>query len=384
MENRCDDMKNYSLADELVSLIDVEWEVRKERGNICFKAGRLQEAIKHYTDALHIALGPFSGGGLKAFTQALESRANSASQLIPNEIILHEIFSFLPSIPANSVILNEDDIEGKKPMTLKKPNKPAAIALANRSAAKMAEKNFNGALKDGLRAAKLCPEYVKAHHRILKAYQALGDNDNAKDKSEEIKDFEATINLFPFQALPLLCAGWITWEEALVIYLPANRKEAARRIIASLGPTKKTIGITCSLVPFQGGQHLLIGARYTVGGEICQRKIDCIDFGICDNENEEMLNELPHGRASEISVSRVLNYVSQCIVCFKKLYGLEIVHVLACQGLVEVVNQIKLRLVEDGLGHVTVTRSVSTRVSEDAGIFLPFEEIVGITNESKV
>ena len=56
------------------------------------------------------------------------------------------------------------------------PNKSAAIALANRSAAYLGLKNYSFALKDATRATQLCPDYVKAHFRKRQAYKGLGQD----------------------------------------------------------------------------------------------------------------------------------------------------------------------------------------------------------------
>ena len=56
------------------------------------------------------------------------------------------------------------------------PNKSAAIALANRSAAYLGLKNYSLALKDATRATQLCPDYVKAHFRKKQAYKGLGQD----------------------------------------------------------------------------------------------------------------------------------------------------------------------------------------------------------------
>ena len=75
---------------------------------------------------------------------------------------------------------------------VQEPNKAASIAWANRSFALLCVENRTRAdLEESLecaeRATKLNPEYVKGHHRKMKALEALGRKEEAAEILLEIK-----------------------------------------------------------------------------------------------------------------------------------------------------------------------------------------------------
>jgi hypothetical protein len=95
------DWVRYSVAQELVKRVDSGWEDWKERGNLALACGDAKAAVKHYSSALSIALGPVGGGGLKALLSALQSwpEHSAQAQVGANLDLYTAIVKFLPSPP---------------------------------------------------------------------------------------------------------------------------------------------------------------------------------------------------------------------------------------------------------------------------------------------
>ena len=116
---------------------DPDWEKHKQLGNEAYQKEDFHAAITHFSDGLVIALGVLDGGMLHTFRDALEShpedspqgRFISLSQAEPRlfAVILQHLF----------VTQRAYEVPCGPGRTMERmvPNLPAAICVANRSAA---------------------------------------------------------------------------------------------------------------------------------------------------------------------------------------------------------------------------------------------------------
>ena len=153
--------------------VDPAWEALKDRGNAALKAGDREAAIKLYTDAFAVARGrdeqiPQLRRCLRAHPEGSPAR-----RIGDESNILGLIGLCLPDVggPVGDACALIGAPEAMK--AARTPNKPAAVCLANRSLVHFQDGQYDLSLFDAQEAAALCPEYVKAHHRIAKAHAAM-------------------------------------------------------------------------------------------------------------------------------------------------------------------------------------------------------------------
>ena len=145
--------QSWSLAEDYSANIHPRWKDLKEIGNELLKNGRYSAAVQAYTQAFAICEGRIA---VRAFFDALsEYPESSAAQRLAGmradvtPIIRH--------------FMRSPDLENGQ------PNMPAAICAANRAAAYLKLGETSDAVGDAMFAVKLCPEYIKGHHRLKQA-----------------------------------------------------------------------------------------------------------------------------------------------------------------------------------------------------------------------
>ena len=314
----------FSTAEHLALEADDSWEVSKEEGNIALKQGGFLRAAELYHESALIALGPLEGGILDAFISALEGwPAGSAHRALSEnwDVLWENIVRRLPVPPSTFPrrILQSDGAE----IVGAYPNKGAAIAWANRAQALLLAGQPEEALISARRATAANPAYVKGHHRELKALQALGNLAEAAEIKEQIIEYEMSRSTYPAEALALLAAGWIDWDCADLVYWPVRFTEAAGKLNQMVpGEPVKLVEVRPSLVPFLGGQGLMLSVALLSGKFMffgaAVPTVDCMDFSMADNENSEIAYLPPNGHASPESLLRVPFLIRKCIEDLRK------------------------------------------------------------------
>ena len=258
-----DPSRTFSAADYLLPSVDAEWEHWKELGNHCLAKSEYLAAAEYYRKAANISVGPIEAGLASAFVQALRAWPMKSvhRRLSETNNVLERIHWFLrsPLMKLKSKLFNGKDNASDL------PNKAAGIAWGNCAAALLAAGKHDEALQAARNSVRYCPEYVKGHHRQMKALEACGRLIEAQTKRKEIEEYEELYRVKKYTAryIGLLKVGWITWEQADQIYAPLLRQRVVAHIAARLGPPSlfgenRRVFLKASVVPFMGGQGLIL------------------------------------------------------------------------------------------------------------------------------
>ena len=398
--------KTFSVADWNAAEMEkggiVEWREWKDKGNALFKAKDYAGARAMYGKARLLALGPYRSGAVKAWFDALQAApAHTARrQVFDIEPLVGQVLKFLPR-----TFSRKSPLDGKP---YGAPNNAAAVCSANISAAWLLEGEPENARKEARFARRTDPSYLKAHRRELAALQALHlkamrkerqatairelkeghvypDRRQAmrkvfakyataiKEKNEELADYEQARAAYPTEALALLTAGWIGHELASFVYGPVRFLECVTWLRD--GPLKnwRKCEARASLVPFQGGQVLMLSLCYTEADGM-DNVINCLDWITVDNANGDLADKPPQGVASEQSLKYAPMRINMFIEELQE-GGLEVVTVMLGQGLTEHVDLVDKTLREGSpvmkvptFQDVLVYHAASTAASEDNGI----------------
>jgi len=197
--------KDFSTADHLAPELDAAWEQPKEEGNKRLKEGDHLGAAKLYRDAALLAMGPLEGGAIHAFISALEAwpEGSAQRQFVENEDLLWT--SLVERLPVQHTQRDMQLPDGGS-WTAKFPNKGAAVAWANRAQALLLAGAPDRALRSARRAADANPEYLKGHHRVVKALEALGRREAAAELRQQIREYPLARSMYPAESLALLHA----------------------------------------------------------------------------------------------------------------------------------------------------------------------------------
>ena len=381
--------KAFSAADHIALEADTSWERLKNAGTEKLRSGDFDGAALLYEDAAHVAMGPLEGGLLEAFINALETWPEDSPQfrLVENhDLLWFTIPRFLP-ISRYSADRTITAPNGTK-LVGKHPNISVSIAWANCAQALLSAGKPQEALRSARRATEANPEYLKGHHREMKALEALGRRAEAKKIAREMRDYSLARSTYPAESLALLHAGWIGWERAQLIYTPIRFGEAAKHVVSELTADSELtpdpevtmkVEARASIVPFQGGQCLMLSLVYGNGME--NREVQCMDFYMVDHEHAEIADQPPNGHASP----QALQYAPMRVGVFieeLKGYDLQTVAVMCGQGLTEHVDLIKEKL-EAGCSHgmhpplngLIVYAAASTAASEAIGTYEPIDSV---------
>ena len=376
--------KQFSAADWHANEMEraglVEWKEWKDRGNALFKDKDYGGARAMYGKACILAVDPFRNGGINGFFDALSAwPAHTAPrQFLDIKELVGQVFKYLPHMASR-----EHDGTTYHP-----PNNAMAVCYANTSAAWLLDGQPQKALKAAKRATRTDPGYIKAHRRELNALQALQRSQPkrvpdrklferyskaVREKREELADYEQARAAYPTEALALLTAGWLDHERAMFIYGPVRFLECVTWLRD--GPLKnwRKCEARASLVPFQGGQVLMLSLCYTEADGM-DNVINCLDWITVDNANGDLADKPPQGVASEQSLKYAPMRINMFIEELQE-GGLEVVTVMLGQGLTEHVDLVDKTLREGSpvmkvptFQDVLVYHAASTAASEDNGI----------------
>jgi tetratricopeptide (TPR) repeat protein len=381
----------FSAAERLSRKVDSQWEGHKDRGNAAFQAGDWDSAIAHYSDGHFVANGSLEDS-FDAVLDALSDHPQGSpqNQVSGNQQLACKLFGYM----GRQVGILRFDHGGVK-MEAQQPNRPASICLANRAFAKEKAGLLQESLEDALRAAVLCPEYEKAHHRVKTAHRALAESaadpaekkrhlKEAKKKQQQLKDYKQALAILPCAETAMLVAGLIQHQEMIMVYMPERQAEIFRRILAEQSRDDyfgSPVHVTASLVPFQGGQWLLIGVRY-VSGNGTPKQIDSAEFVPVDNRNGDDLERPPNGFASAAALQHVpqllLKFVAELTDALgggglgggavRASEGPLVATIMLGQGLVQHCQAVQGHIREGEpakFGHLVVHPATSTSASED-------------------
>jgi len=212
------------LADKTRQQWTVEpWKILKDRGNDALKLGDLQSAAKLYQQSAVSTLAPHDSGVAAAFARALASWPphSSRKQLSECADVLDMIMRKLPRPMQDETVTAPSG----KVLRASYPHAGAAIAWANHAHVMLLLRNPQQALASARRATKANPEYVKGHYREMRALESLGDTAAAALIREEIDDYERTLHRLPADGIRLMAVGWISIEQAALIYFPVRQRE---------------------------------------------------------------------------------------------------------------------------------------------------------------
>jgi hypothetical protein len=221
--------------------IEPRWEKLKLAANSELSSGNYRSAIALYTDALLLVTTTQPQFNLLAKMSFCNGKKFDAG-------VLNTIIAFLPS-PEPPFRLQHSG----RQRIIQPLNEPAAICLSNRAAAHLKASDATKALADGIAATKWCPEYVKGHYRVVRAYKSLGKGAAAKEVEQEIKQYRQ-MSVLPDYSMALLGVGWIDMVYQQTRYRDARLEETVRRLkVLNIEEPKVEIEIKMTLVPFLVG-----------------------------------------------------------------------------------------------------------------------------------
>jgi tetratricopeptide (TPR) repeat protein len=364
--------KKFSASDFLARQADTGWEKPKSLGNELLKAGDHCGAAKLYRSAALLAKGALDSGVIHAFIETLQAWPEESAHcaLVSNEDLLWD--SIVPHlcVPKTERTL---ELPNGETWVAKYPNKGAAISWSNCAQALLLAGDAEGALAAAREATVEDPEYTKGHHREMKALELLGRKREAADITKKMRQYTTARSLYPSESVALLAVGWIDLKRATLVYGPIRFKQAAEHVAQSLAQGVRKVEARASIVPFQGGQSLMLTLVYAM-----RSTIECMDFVMVDNQNADMADQPPNGHASPLALEHAPMRIGVFIHDLAE-YELQTVAVMCGQGLTQHVAYIERKLREGHEGmHPPIDSTVivypasSTAASEDAGMPTPF------------
>eukprot|EP00634_Sargassococcus_sp_CCMP2135_P004606 CAMPEP_0198662928 /NCGR_PEP_ID=MMETSP1467-20131203/49710_1 /TAXON_ID=1462469 /ORGANISM="unid. sp., Strain CCMP2135" /LENGTH=387 /DNA_ID=CAMNT_0044399431 /DNA_START=40 /DNA_END=1199 /DNA_ORIENTATION=- len=349
----------FSLGERLAKRVEPRWQYFKEKGNKALRGNDAKSAIGLYSKALFVATTPFSQ--MRTLRDIAEASPEAPMRLaLELDDVMVRVFQYLPLSPRRNVKLEVGPVK----VTYSLPNLPAAIALSNRATAHAKLGDYARSREDAELAAQYCPEFVRAHEKLEVALRQLGESAEAERVEREIADYKRLCRMQAWTGPALLMSGWIDH-----FTLQQYERERQAAVVPHLQACHYVYG-AISLVPFQGGQWMFFNLRFRDDKGL-PRKVDLFSFCPADNRNEDMLEELPHGKASPKALQHVPQLTNSILT---QLRDLDVkVSTLTCgQGLVDQVDLLRRHLGKD----ILVAPAISTRVSEDAGLDHPLSAMM--------
>lgn len=298
----------FSVEEHFAHRVDPRWELLKEQGNVLFKKGDFRNSIKFYSRALYVTHG--SCKSIPALFGVLrKARAGSAAKMLsenPGLLFLVSRYLHAPLVETEFMIGNGGSV------SVRLPNLPAAVCYSNRSAAYMklaallessdeSKNHLTKALKDAKLACKHCPGYAKGHYRIFQALKSLGNQAAANKKKEQLDVYEHYVANMPWSAIAGVAIKWLSLVEFQLVYSAVRFQEVLRRLDAC---RPDTLMSQASLVPFLGGQFLMIGINYR-SVEWKKGTLSSLYFVCTDEKGSAALEKVPFGAATKESVRAV-------------------------------------------------------------------------------
>ena len=201
----------------------------------------------------------------------------------------------------------------------------------------------------------------------------MGLAEEAAEKARELEDYPLMRSTYPAETLTLIACGWLTFERASFVYGPARFRECVAALRRGPLSVDARCEIRASLVPFQGGQVLMLSLCH---GYPIDTVINCVDWIMLDTENGDLADAPPMGKASPRSVEHAPTRIA---VFAQELatFGLDVVAVMCGQGLTEHVDLVDdtirsgtddAELDVPAVDGILVYRAASTAASEDNGV----------------
>jgi tetratricopeptide (TPR) repeat protein len=231
--------QTWSLSEHLAQEVNSAWLAVKDAGNEHLKAGRYSEAIDCYGEAEKITRSDRTS--FYALMEDFEDLdADSPQRRFQEcEDVQDEVDGYLRQDAPGA------EHSGFPDFHVMLPNLPAAVCLANRSAALLraakegvlvrvcgawsceASELHAMALADAQRATEVCPEYVKAHHRVASAHTALGNVAEAAQEHCALKEYALLHGRLPLGSAALMACGWVDIACHTVVYVEREDDAAA-------------------------------------------------------------------------------------------------------------------------------------------------------------
>lgn len=298
----------FSVDEYFAKRIDPRWEILKEQGNVLFKKGEYKESARVYSQALYISLGSLKSMPALFITLTTHKPGSPGKIISENPILFVIISRYLPP----PLVETEYSLGNGEMIYVRSPNLPAAVCYSNRAAAYMklasavepspeAHIFLKKALRDATAACKNCPGYAKGHFRVFQALKCLGKHGAADQKKQQLALHEHFVANMPWPAIAGLAIGWITLAEFQLVYNTVRFQEALRRIKAN---PPDTFLSQASLVPFLGGQFLVIGINY-ISSDWKKVTLNSLYFFCTDVRGAEDLERPPFGFATKTSMAAV-------------------------------------------------------------------------------
>ena len=364
---RYDEFGKFSLARQLEVLVNPRWEALKDRGNDALKAGEPAVATIWYKRAESLT---DNNNAVTAFFKVVGTLGGAGARLAGSKEDLRALLlSFLPDGPR--AIVPFDDEAARRSAELgednegTEPNLPRAICLSNAAAALLKAGKPKDALEEVLDAVAICPEYVKAHHRLVSCWRAVGKVSEAADLEKQLGMLKWMREQMAWVGLNLVCVGWIGTLAYEQIYGPAYFKHEC----AKIAEIKKKVTVLASLVPVGDAQWLTVGVEYRslgvsmMEGGPPERRHDCMHMVQLDHENGGIVQSPPHGRASKKAIER---FPRAILGFLRKLRGeaIEPEHLCLGQGLTIFERSMKKQLKAKGFGAMTTNVATVTHASK--------------------
>lgn len=342
------DWQAFSVAEHLADNVDVAWSSPKEDGNSLLAQGDHMGAAQMYKRAALIARYGAAGG---AFVSELEQAPEGTAH--------HRLAD-----EHDCVLLVLRLMRGCDSSHKRAPNKAAAIAHSNRAAALLGACQFQLALEAARLATSCCPEYEKGHYREMKALEAMGDGPAALTVSKQIEAFRRACGTYPTRTMAALHVGWIDWCDYLLVYGPLTKQVALNYASETMRNTTPIVHATyngkpgaivkASLVPWHGGQALLLGLQF-VNADFKKEDMDCAFCVLVDGGNGKMLENLSDdcGQGSLDAIGHAMQVITTFCRDVEKV-GLCPMCLTAGQGLFERCEDIKDALAREHLSDVHV------------------------------
>ena len=226
------------------------------------------------------------------------------------------------------------------------PNLPAAICLSNRAMCYLnlyKQLKADGAVKpklllfasqDGDFARRVCPTYLKGHHRYMEAQKLLGQRAEYEDVKNQL-DMHVHFLKYPetSEGFPALMLGWIDILDLEFVYMPLRRAAAYRQIKSSAkAGTTPCLRLEVSLVPVLRGQGFTASIHF-ITGDWKQVVYRHMEVSVLDPENGDDLELPPNGRATKLALKNAMKKLNSFIGELKR-EGFVVSSLLLGQGLV--------------------------------------------------
>jgi hypothetical protein len=197
----------------------------------------------------------------------------------------------------------------------------AAVCSANAAAAFLEAGDVGQSLQAGLRAIAACPEYPKAHHRVVRSLLATADGDAAgasRRQVDSVLNTATAVELFgqhlPSVALTLFAAGLVDYEQ-----LRARQAWCLQRMLERDRPFE--VQLTFSLVPMdrdrvpidERGQWLVMSIGYWMPDDSEERSHNAVRTEIVDASGGSALEQPPNGHATATALAACIRLIPEWI-----------------------------------------------------------------------